>query len=313
MKSRVLFFAAIVLFFSQGLRAETVYTANEGDSSVSVIEWPSGESKAVPIGTMPHNVDVAVKNKFVLVTGMEGVLLVLDSKGRLIKTIKAGDHPAHVIADAAGERAYVTLSGENAVAVVDLDEGKVEGKIPVGKYPHGLRMSPDGREIYVANMQDDTVSVLSVVEQKEVARITVGKKPVQVAVTRDGKTVYVSLNGENAVAVIDVADHKIFKKVTVGVGPVQLMEAGGKLFVANQGAQGKPSETVTVIDTLKNEPLTVIPVGKGPHGVTMTPDAKTIFVTNVYEDTVSVIDVEKSVVVRTIPVGKGPNGITVLR
>lgn len=316
MKYKILFWLTIsaFLFFSQGLRAETIYTANEGGSSVSVIEWPGrGESKIVPLPEMPHNVDIAGKNKFVMATGMEGVLLLLDSKGGLLKTIEVGKHPAHVIADKEGKTAYVTLSGEDVVAVVGLETGKVEKKIPVGKYPHGLRMSPDGTEIYVANMKDNTVSVLSVPEQKETARIAVGKKPVQVAVMPDGKTVYVSLNDENAVAAIDAASRTVLKKIAVGANPVQLMVAGNKLFVANQGSRDKPGETVTVIDILKNETLSTISVGEGPHGVAVSSDAKTVFVTNVYEDTVSVIDAEKMTVTKTIPVGKEPNGITVSR
>lgn len=310
-----------ILFFPQSLRAETIYTANEGDSSVSIITWPEdGGSVTVPISAMPHNVDIAGENRFVLVTGMpklammtgaEGVLLVLNPKGELVKTIRIGRHPAHVIADAGGKTAYVTLSGENAVAVVDLETGKVKKKISVGKYPHGLRMSPDGKEIYVANMEEDSVSIISVAEQKETARVSVGKKPVQVAVLPDGKTVYVSLNDEGAIAVLDVASHAVVKKVTVGIKPIQLFVAGNKLFVANQGSKDKPGETVTVIDTLKNESLADVFAGHGPHGVAVSADAKMVFVTNVYDGSVSVIDAEKLTVIKTIPVGKEPNGIVV--
>lgn len=311
-KSIIWLMGVTILFFSQTLRAETIYTANEAGSSVSIIEWPgNGESKVVPVPDMPHNVDIAGKNKFVMATGMKGVLLLLDSKGSLLKTIAVGEHPAHVIADKEGIKAYVTLSGEDTVAVIDLETGKIEKKISVGKYPHGLRMSTDGTEIYVANMKDDTVSILSVPEQKEIVRIIVGQKPVQVAVTPEGKTVYVSLNAENAVAAIDIASRKVLKKILVDSNPVQLIAARDRLFVANQGSRVKPGETVTVIDTLKNETLATIPVGKGPHGVAVSSDAKTVFVSNVYEDTISVIDAEKMVVVKTIPVGKQPNGITV--
>jgi YVTN family beta-propeller protein len=314
MKSNKLFWlaAAAVLFFPQKLLAETIYTANEGGSSLSVISWPGdGKSVTVPLSAMPHNVDIAGKRQSVLVTGMEGVLLVLDARGNLLKTIEAGEHPAHVIADQEGDKAYVTLSGADAVAVVDLETGKMEKKIPVGKFPHGLRMNPDGKEIYVANMEGGTVSIVSVAEKKETIQVAAGKKPVQVAVTPDGKTVYISLNAENAVAVLDVASRTVLKKITVGEKPVQLFVAGNKLFVANQGGRDNPGKTVTVIDLLKNEPLADISVGKGPHGVALSPDGKTVFVTNVYDSTVSVIDAEKMAVVKTIPVGEGPNGIAV--
>ena len=314
MKNEGTFFILVltILFSPLDLRAETIYTANEGDSSISVIAWPGdGKSAAVPISAMPHNVDIAGKSGFILVTDMDGALLVLDSKSNLVRKIDIGAHPAHVIADSEGRMAYTVLSGESAVAAIDLETGKIEGKISVGSHPHGLRMSRDGKEIYVANMGDNTVSVLSVQEKKEIARIPVGKKPVQVAVMPEGGTVYVSLNDENAVAVLDVVHHAVVKKVPTGNKPVQLFVAGGKLFVANQGSKDSPGNTVTVIDASDNEAVTVIPVGSGPHGVAASLDGKTVFITNVYSDDVSVIDVEKMSVVKTIPVGKGPNGIAV--
>ena len=293
-------------------QAETIYTANEGGSSISRITWPGdGKSAVIPISAMPHNVDIAAKKKLVLVTGMGGVLLVLDSKGELVKKIKIGTHPAHVISDPSGGTAYVVLSGENSVAVVDLEKGETEKKIPVGDHPHGLRMSPDGKEIYVANMGDNTISVISVQEKKEIARIPVGKKPVQVAVSPDGRVVYVSLNDENAIAVVDVVHRNVLKKVATGDKPVQLMVASGKLFVANQGSRDAPGNIVTVIDTSNNEAVASIPVGSGPHGVASSLDGKVIFITNVYSDEVSAIDVEKMSVVKTVPVGKEPNGIAV--
>ena len=147
-KGIICFIGLTILFFPQGVSAETIYTANEGGASISIIGWPgSKESTVVSIPAMPHNVDTAGRTKHILVTGMEGVLLVLDSKGELIKTIKAGEHPAHVITDKEGIKAYVTLSGENVVVVIDLKTGKTEKRIPVGKFPHGLRMSADEKEI----------------------------------------------------------------------------------------------------------------------------------------------------------------------
>jgi YVTN family beta-propeller protein len=51
-------------------------------------------------------------------------------------------------------------------------------------------------------------------------------------------------------------------------------------------------------------------VGKGAHGVVITPDGRYAWITNIYAGTVSVIDVGRQAVVATVPVGKGPNGIS---
>jgi YVTN family beta-propeller protein len=85
---------------------------------------------------------------------------------------------------------------------------------------------------------------------------------------------------------------------------------GRFVYVANQGTEDKPDNTVSVIDTGTNTVVATITVGKGAHGVVAGSDGKLIFVTDTFDDTVSVIDVASQKVVGTIPVGKAPNGIT---
>jgi YVTN family beta-propeller protein len=113
--------------------------------------------------------------------------------------------------------------------------------------------------------------------------------------------------------VVDLSTEKI-SKVNVGKGPAQVyVESDGKYaFVANQGTESIPSHTLTKVNlkTLKAE--ATIKTGKGSHGVVASPDNKTVYVTNMFEDTVSVIDNKSNKIIRTIPVGKTPNGISIM-
>ena len=316
----LIFLSAV--FFSAPSLADTVYVANEAGYSIGVFSWPrEGESAEFPVTGMPHNVQAVEASGLILATVMDhadptkGMLAVFDStkmESGPVKTIAVGAHPAHVVTDLSGKKAFVTLSGENAVAVVDLEEGKVLSKIGIGDFPHGLRLSPDGKELYVANMKNDTVSVIDTEKEQEVARIKTGAKPVQVAFSVDGKKVFVSLNGENAVAMIDTAKREMEKKIPVGSGPVQVFANERHLFVANQGTKDNPGTTLSVIDPVAGSVVKEITVGNGPHGVNISKDEKTVFVTNVYDGTVSIIDDESLNVTRTIPVGKEPNGISSL-
>lgn len=202
-------------------------------------------------------------------------------------TIEVGSHPAHVIADPAGERAFVSNSGEDAVSVVGLATGETVEEIGTGDYPHGLRISPDGDTIYVANVEDGTVSVIDVQGLNEMHRLEVGKAPVQVGFTPDGSRVYVSLRDENKVAVIDTATLQVTNRIAVWRSPIQMHATldGKFVYVANQGSETEPDETVS---------------DDGAH----------VFVTNIVDGTVTEISVATQSVVRTHDVGEGPDGIT---
>ena len=312
-----------------------VYTANERDNSISVIDLSTGLAKDIATRITPHNVQVSRDGRLLLVVGpvaamsgsqsqmkmtdagemARGRLLILDAEMLTVVSatdIEIGRHPAHVIIDSQAKRAYVTNSEDDNVLVIDAEQKKTVGEIKTGKFPHGLRMSPDGREIYVANVEDNSVSVIDVAQSKEVTRIPVGKAPVQVGFTPDGRHAYVSLRDENGLAVVDTAQRRKIATVAVGRNPIQVFATpdGRYVYVANQGTETNPDNTVSVIETANNRVVATIVTGKGAHGVVASDDGKLIFVTNIADDTVSVIDIATQAVTRNIKVGKGPNGIT---
>ena len=130
----------------------------------------------------------------------------------------------------------------------------------------------------------------------------------------DGKQVYVSLRDENSVAVIDTATREVVGKIGVGRNPIQLYAAGRDLmYVANQGSESDPDNTVSVIDTRRKTLIKTMTTGKGAHGVVASDDGRFVFVTNSVDNTVSAIDNGSQEVVATYPVGLNPNGISYRR
>lgn len=148
-------------------------------------------------------------------------------------------------------------------------------------------------------------------ELKEIKKITVGQVPVTTGVTSDGKTLLVTLNAENAVAIVDLATEQV-EKVPVGKGPAQVyIQSDDKYaFVANQGTESAPSNSISKIDLSTKKVVATIETGKGAHGIVTSTDNQFVYVTNMFENTVSVIDNEKNEVITTIPVEEKPNGIT---
>jgi YVTN family beta-propeller protein len=67
---------------------------------------------------------------------------------------------------------------------------------------------------------------------------------------------------------------------------------------------------VAVIDTSTNQVLSKIAVPKGPHGLVITPDGRTVYVSSDGDTKVSVIDTATDTIQASIEVGKTPQGLT---
>ena len=303
------------------------YTANESGSISKIDVVTNKVLETIKVDGAPHNVQVSPDGKIVASTSaammekgktehgsmsMNGSALFYDVEtNKLIKSVAVGNHPAHIVFTPDSKYALVTNNEDNNVSVIDAKGYTVVGKISTGNGPHGFRISKDSKSAYVANMGEDTVSVLDIASFKEVRKIKVGKTPVTTGVTSDGKTLAVTVNSENALAIIDLSTDKI-EKIPVGVGPAQVyIQSDDKFaFVANQGTEDKPSNTVSKIDLTTKKVVATIETGKGAHGVVTSADNKFVYVTNMYDNTVSVIDNTSNKVITTVSVDKTPNGVS---
>jgi YVTN family beta-propeller protein len=304
------------------------YTADESANSVTRIDLASSESREVPLEISPHNIQISGDGSMLFVVGPlaaapdaadhvhegSGRLVILDPQtlAELRPPVLAGEHPAHVVADADNRFVYISDSGPNSIVVVDLEAGAVVREIPTCAYPHGLRLSPDDRELYVACVEGNAVAVIDTATGSEAARIEVGRAPVQVGFTPDGRQVYVSLRDEDAVAAIDTQTRTVLRSIPVGRGPIQVYATpdGRYVYVANEGTREQPDSTVSVIDVEAGAVATTITTGSGAHGAVVADDGELALISNLFANTVSVIEVATQRVVATYPVGEGPAGIT---
>ncbi len=318
-------FFITIIFPSMGFGNDALYyTANEGGSISKVDASSNTVIKTTKLEGVVHNAQISPNGEMlgaVLIPKMAsqkkmgemaGVALFFNTKtDQLIKKVTVGSHPAHIVYTQNGKYVLVTNNEDNTVSVIDAKTFKVIRTISTGKGPHGFRISKDSHYAYIANMGEDTVSVINLFNLKEERKIKVGKTPVTTGITGDGKTLVVTLNAENDLAVVDVATNNI-RKIEVGNGPAQVFIGPDDkfVFVANQGTEAKPSNTVSKIDLKAKSVMATIVVGKGAHGVVTDNTDKFIYVTNMFDNTVSVIDNRKNEVIATVPVGQTPNGIT---
>ncbi|WP_243240436.1 YncE family protein [Clostridium cibarium] len=302
------------------------FTANEEGSITKLDSNTNRIIATINVEGSIHNVQISPNGKVLAATLVpksdghddkgsvhgHGYILFYNSETtELIKKVNVGNHPAHVVFTDDNKYVLATDSEKNTVSVIDLSSYKIAKTIPTGEGPHGFRISNDSKYAYIANSESDTVSVIDINELKEIKKIKVGNTPITTAITKDNTKLLVTLNSENALAVVDLATDNV-TKITVDQGPAQVyIQNNNKFaFVANQGTESNPSNTISKIDLSTNKVVSTIEVGEGAHGIVVSGDNKFVYITNMYDNTVSVVDNSKDKVIAIIPVGKTPNGIT---
>ena len=325
----------------QSVISEKVFTANEGDGTVSVIDAVSlmeinrisldMEHDGVKLKFMPHNVQVV--DDLVLVTANiasgeqehghdsghsqsqeghehEDQLVIIDAKtNKILKRINLdiGAHLAHVVSD--GRYAYVTSTNKEIIYKVDLNTNEVSRiSLPNGSKPHGIRISEDGRLAVVAGMGKVLLLVDTV--SSNVKSIKLPGIGVQAGIVNN--LAMASIFDTKQLAIYNINTDKLsFVDLPDAKGPIQIYPSPDKKFVyiADQGVYFNQPESryVYKVDLELKKVVEVIDSGKAPHGIVVSPDGR-VWVTNLNGNSVTVIQNDRKVA--EIPVGKAPNGIT---
>jgi YVTN family beta-propeller protein len=315
---------------SSVMQASKIFVANEEGGSISVIDL-SDSTKNTTIDLldssgmfMAHNVQVAPNGLMVWATAnpmdstKESELIAIDpitySITRRIKLGK-GLELTHVVFDSASKNAFAVESKQNQVIQVNTETGNVVRKFDLGKEnaPHGLRYSKG--KLYVANMGSKSMSIIEIASGK-INEIPLGGMAAQTAVTPDGKFVLVTLYDTKEVIRYEIQSQQLTRIPLPdgSQGPIQSYSTPDSklLFVADQGfLMNRPvSDKVFVIDIASAKVIGTIKVGNKAHGVVISNDGKTVYVTNQQDNTVSTIDVASQKVTGSFPVGKNPNGLS---
>ncbi|MFI1520931.1 alkaline phosphatase family protein [Kitasatospora cineracea] len=277
-----------------------------------------------------------------------GERLVIDNGKIMSSTVSPdGSHLAAAVAD-----------GGAALAIVDVRNWKVQqligsaatsvpriGSNSVGQ--EGPTYSPDGKQLWLG--QPDGYTRFDVAPDGSVANpvvVKIAKSGSQQALvaglvfSADGSTAYAAVNGQNRVVAIDTASATVEQSWAVGIAPRGIAQAGGKLYVSNEGGRpAKPGEstinsygtqvpadpdtgatttgTVSVID-LADPSAAPASVDVGLHPTAVYAKNGAVFVTNTATNSVSVIDTRNDKVVQTIAtrpwseasIGYEPNAVT---
>src|SRR5713101_3162652 len=186
----------------------------------------------------------------------------------------------------AGGLLVVANQKEHTVLVVDPDNRRELAKISVGVNGHEVIVSKDSRFAYVPiygnsgvgrpGTDGSTIDVIDLRERKLAATIDLGKplRPHRAELGPDG-LLYVTAELANAVDVIDPSTRKVLAEIPPGEPQSHMLvlsSDGCRGYTANVGAG-----SVSVLDLVKRNLITTIPVAKSVQRISISADGRRIF------------------------------------
>jgi YVTN family beta-propeller protein len=128
--------------------------------------------------------------------------------------------------------------------------------------------------------------------------------PTALAATKDGKTVFIACATANRVLCFDTASGKVAASIAMPESPsgLALSPDNTRLFVTCAAPESK----VCIVDLAKLKIVETIPAGHTALAPVISPDGKTLFVCNQFNNDVSVIDLAAKREVRRIAVQREP-------
>lgn len=210
-------------------------------------------------------------------------------------------------ASAGAQTLVIGNKGEDTVSFVDLTTGRERARVPTARMPHEVAISPDGRRAAVVAYGGNTIDLFDVATATRIERIDLGpnRRPHGLVWLSDGRLI-ATCEGSDTLAVVR-ADPDGAKPLVSGIPTGQTgshmltVDRGGTAYVANIAAG-----TISVIDLDGQAPLRVLPAGKAPEGIALSPDGRQLWVADRDGAVVRLFDTATLRGLATVPVGPTP-------
>jgi DNA-binding beta-propeller fold protein YncE len=313
----------------------TVYVANQGDNTVSVVDASRCSASEITGCTQPSAI------------------------------VRVGDGPTGVAVDQATDSVYVANNSGNTISVIDgascnaTDQvgcGGTTATLTVGSGPFAIGINSTTDSIYVndtgTKSNGDTVSVIDGATCNAAVQsgcgqtpgtVLVGSVPLGIAVNTTTNSVYVANTGPEGAAVSALDDNlslidgatcngtdlagcgQVAATVTVGVAPfgIAIDQSTNKIYVANNTGGDSPA-SVSVINGASCDaaetlgctarPLELHDPGYAPNGIALDPTNHVLYTANFYGANVSAMDVAAGKGSQSSPlfaVGSSPENLAI--
>lgn len=257
----------------------------------------------------------------------DNVHVIDPTTNRVVGTIEGIEVPHGVAIAPDGRRIYVTDESLSTLDVVDAKTLKVSARIPLSGRPNNLDVARDGSHVYVGIAEaPGAVDVVDTVALRKVKSVPVHGAVHNVYVTPDGKYAVSGSIPTSTISVIDTATNAVAwtLQMDAGIRPMvftrnadgstkdiilQLSNFHG--FAVVDFASRKETRRVTLPDPPGQEKETQGIQGAPAHGLALTRDGRTLWVTSKYYGYVAAYALPECRLLKVVPVGSHPEWLTI--
>ncbi|HEV2373296.1 MAG TPA: YncE family protein [Streptosporangiaceae bacterium] len=293
----------------------TAYVTDQGSATVTPIDVATNTAlRPIEVGSAPLAVAVTPNCKTAFVADMEfagngSVVAIRTATNTTLKPVEVGQGSGAIAVTPDGRTAYVVSEYTDTVTPIRVATDTALKPVKVGVDPTAIAITPDGRTAYVTNMGigsgQGTVTPIDLATNKALSPIKVGSGPWEVAVTRDGRTAYVVDHNSGQVTPINVATNTALPPLRVDPwpGPSAMTPDGSTFYVASS-VDGQ--NALVPIRTATNTVLPPVRLGGlGDIGLAVTPDSKTLYVSDAHQGTLTPLRTATNTLLPPVKVGFG--------
>ena len=227
---------------------------------------------------------------------------------KVVEHFRVGRLPQHVTPSWDLKTLWVLNDRGNSLTRIDPATGKLQNTIPVLD-PYNMYYTPDGKYAIVVAEQRERLEFYDARTMALKHELWTNCKGVDhMDFSADGRYLIASCEFGHALIKVDVERQELIARLPISPGAmpqdVKTSPDGAVFYVADMDADG-----VHLVDGGSFKIIGFLPTGKGAHGLYVSRDSRTLYVTNRGEGSISLIDLSTRKVARKwqIPGGGSPD------
>ncbi|HVC51838.1 MAG TPA: beta-propeller fold lactonase family protein [Stellaceae bacterium] len=253
-------------------------------------------------GALAHAAPASAKTAIVLNSDDDSLSVIDGDTYKETSRVHIGRAPHHLMLTPHQRYLIIAMSEGNQLVFIDRATGTIARQITISD-PYQIGFSPDGRWFVSNSLRLDRIDIYDAATYQLKYRLPAQSMPSHIGFSPDSSTVYVTLQGTDRLIAIELATGKVLWNVPVGRQPAGVwMRKSGNILVGIMG-----SDYVAEVEPKDGKVLRRIQTGRGAHNFQISPDGKTLFVTNRVAGTVSTLDNDTLAVTGTWQAPGGPD------
>jgi DNA-binding beta-propeller fold protein YncE len=259
----------------------TLYVDNDLGNSLTPIDPRTGRpGRPIPV-TDPYNLYFTPDGRFAIVVAER--LQLLDFRDpRTMRLVHSLSVPIcrgidHMDFSAGGRYAFASCEFSGRMIEVDLPTQRVIRVLVLGNglaSPQDVKLSPDGRTLYTADQQNGGLWEIDPSTFRVIGFLKTGAGAHGLYPSRNARVMYVSNREQGSISVVSFRTRRVIQtwQLPTPASPDMggVSADGGTLWLS-----GRYNAVVYAINTHTGHLRATIPVGQGPHGLSVWPQPGT--------------------------------------